>query len=178
MIYNRAPMMNWIISNQVFLGALSSVILAVLTAILLILNYIYVRSSWKMMKTMEADVRFRITPVLNVSVTLSVAKPEIVGFTIIIEPTNAPVRLMGGKLKLFSSSTEHFEAAEYELKNQSAVIPLGDRWDCQDSVKIPSRAALTWFLEVTYSDVAEVYLHTERRDSEHPKRTFVTNYKY
>ena len=51
--------MDWIIKNQVLLSALTNVILAALTALLVLINIFYVRASWKMMRLMESDVKIR-----------------------------------------------------------------------------------------------------------------------
>src|ERR1700691_4041078 len=95
--------LHWVYNNREFLQAISGVAIGLLTLVLIALNIVYVRSNWKTMRLMEADLRFRTKPLPGLTVVLrniearrvnSIEVRRVCQWTVRITATNAPMRML------------------------------------------------------------------------------------
>jgi len=152
--------MDWIIKNQVLLSALTNVILAALTALLVLINIFYVRASWKMMRLMESDVKIRTYPRPRVSVKLSKqnANGEL-NYLITVRTANAPMRLtflqIGIKYSLNVPDDFEFEHSEVSmLRLNPAVILVGQEWEYFGSMTSEHKLLDEFSVGMRYTDMA------------------------
>jgi hypothetical protein len=97
--------LHWVYVNREMLQALSGVIIAVLTIILIVLNTIYVTANWKTMRLMEADVRFRLRPIPQFSLNFEgTPKGYVYTLRIFVRVEHAPMRLVSILLEFFAGA--------------------------------------------------------------------------
>ena len=91
--------LQWIYDNRDLLQAISSVLIAALTLILIVLTGVYVRANWRTMRLMEADLKYRSTPLPSVVEGLrSHTSDGWVSWAFTITVSNAPMLFEGLRL--------------------------------------------------------------------------------
>lgn len=151
-------MLHWIETHPVLVQALSSVVVAGLTLVLIALSCVYARANWKTMRLMEADIRFRTEPIPKVSLEIADHKTEngdpqaSVGKTVrlIFTTANAPMVIKDLRLSISFQSGAH---KDFHLPVRGMVrLPLGDEYDLD--TEIPALEPVEhWSLNLDYWDL-------------------------
>jgi hypothetical protein len=143
--------MKWLVDHQVAVQAFSAVVITFLTIVLIILNVVYTRANWRIMRMMDADIRFKTQPIpaADVSVATMGMRTELL-FIVIISTANAPLRLEEVSVFLtFADKTQHRHVFPFDGYR---IVPIGDNVQLQD--KYPATEFVTdYHTTVTYQDL-------------------------
>jgi hypothetical protein len=101
----------------------TAVIVAVLTLVLIVLNIIYVRANWRVMRLMETDLRFRTRPIPSFTLENPTEAHGWYGFKVLVSASNAPMRLLELVLKFHHADVhvpgqEHHHAEKMQVQNR------------------------------------------------------------
>src|ERR1700689_4261550 len=123
--------MQWVESHLAILQALSGLMAACMTLVLILLTCVYARANWKTMRLMEADFRFRTEPIPKITLRLAhTASPMETSLAqhktvkVCITTSNAPLVIKDLLLSVSFKSGAH---KDFHLPVAGMVrIPLGD----------------------------------------------------
>jgi hypothetical protein len=141
--------MHWIFQHKDEIQALTNVVIAVLTVVLIFLTAVYSHANRRTMKIMEADLRFRTKPIPKIVLARSADEAaRSFQWKLTVTVTNAP--LLFRELKLFFHQKNH-RHMEY-LQVQRRILRPGEEFSREASF-YPSDPVLDWSAEVKYSDL-------------------------
>jgi len=154
--------MRWIAANPNTLQVLSTVSVAFLTLILIIVNVIYTRANWRIMQLMATDLRLRSQPIPKIdhSVASAGATPNLV-ILIDLRTENAPMKIISlvTELEFSDESKVGIEAKEFKDR----ILPLGEtfrfRWR-HETEKLFEDYVVT----LRYSDIAGIGKYESKYD--------------
>jgi hypothetical protein len=144
--------MKWIAAHQAELQALSGLVIAFLTIVLIVLTGFYVRANWRTVRLLEADLHFRTRPVRLVEAALGTSGMTTnMLFMATVKTSNAPLRLDEITIKLYfpSGRTESRTLTSHlgRVLNSNEEISLGEQFESNE-------VAENWNLTLVYYDLA------------------------
>lgn len=108
--------MNWIYQHREVLQALSSLTIACLTVVLIILTALYARANWRVMRLMEADLRFRTLPILRLGIESHLLAGQQHNWNIEIGNRGAPCCILAIRVTaIFSDRSSHTDNAAFNV---------------------------------------------------------------
>jgi hypothetical protein len=156
-------MLHWIEVHPGLLQALSSLVVAVMTLVLILLTSVYARANWKTMRLMEADIRFRTEPIPRVDLEASDV-PASAGSSskgnrapgektlkLRFTTSNAPMVLKDVRLSVSFQSGAH---KDFNLPVNGMIrLPVGEEYDLD--TEIPATEPVDhWGLNLDYWDLS------------------------
>jgi hypothetical protein len=155
--------MHWIETHPGLLQALSSLVVAGMTLVLIFLTSVYARANWKTMRLMEADIRFRTEPIPRVDLEIADAVsssgigptsnrvPGEKNLKLIFTTANAPMVLKDVRLSVSFQSGAH---KDFHLPVNGMIrLPVGEEYDLD--TEIPATEPVDhWGLNLDYWDLS------------------------
>jgi hypothetical protein len=155
-MYTTRPM-HWIESNLPILQALSGLMAACMTLVLIALTCVYARANWKTMRLMEADIRFRTEPIPKITLRLahkasametSLAQQKTV--KVCITTSNAPLVIKDLQLSVSFRSGAH---KDFHLPVAGMIrLPIGDEYDLDTEI-VAAESVDHWSVNLDYWDL-------------------------
>jgi len=143
--------MNWINHHVQELQVVSGLIIAFLTIVLIVLNVLYTRANWRIMRMMDADMRFKTQPIPSADITVgTIGMTARLLFIVKISTANAPLRLE--EISIFLTFTDETKHTHIFPFNGYRIIPVGESVQFQGDY--PATEFVTGFhTTVTYQDL-------------------------
>lgn len=137
--------------HQNELAALSNPALALLTFILIVVTAFYARANWRVMRLMEADLRFKIEPVPSINIDpITDGHMHVRGINVRIKVLNAPLRLICVTVFTDPSKKDlkdrHFNLDRYP-------VPIGDVFTVEHFFLTTLTPESRWYVIVEYDDL-------------------------
>jgi len=149
--------MNWIEAHPAALQALSSLVIAFMTVVLIAVTCVYARANWKTMRLMEADIRFRTEPIPKVTLRMArstAAMQTSVGqeqsLRICITTSNAPLVLKECLLSVSFKSGAHKDF--HSPLGGMVRIPLGEEYELDTEI-VSEEFMDHWSVNLDYWDL-------------------------
>lgn len=166
--------MNWISQHQNELSALSSVVIAFLTVVLIVITAIYVRANWKMMRLMEADVRLRTLPIIKFNLTLDNDHHTV---SYALKPLNVPITLLYITIEFIGENGER-ETSKSNFVGK--LLKPQEEFSIHGSKLNPAPYDY-WCAQVTFNDLAErpqaAFFISDQRSDEEPATFEIRRYE-
>jgi hypothetical protein len=156
-------MLHWIESHPGLLQALSSLVVAGMTLVLILLTSVYARANWKTMRLMEADIRFRTEPIPHVELKAVDAPASAMKSSfgnrspgekilkLIFTTANAPLVLKDVRLSVSFQSGAH---KDFNLPVNGMIrLPVGEEYDLDTEISADEPVD-HWGLNLDYWDLS------------------------
>lgn len=149
--------MHWIDTHPALLQALSSLIVACMTLVLIAVTSVYARANWKTMRLMEADIRFRTEPIPKVALRLAAAasametslgREKLV--KVCITTANAPLVIKDVRLSVSFKSGAH---RDFHSPVAGMIrLPVGDEYELDTEI-VANESIDHWSVNLDYWDL-------------------------
>lgn len=150
-------MLHWVETHPVLIQALSSLVVAGMTLVLIALTCVYARANWKTMRLMEADIRFRTEPIPKVALRfMNAASPMETSLSpqktvkVCLTTSNAPLVIKDLRLSVSFKSGAH---NDFHLPVAGMIrLPLGDEYEVDTEI-VAAESMDHWSVNLEYWDL-------------------------
>lgn len=149
--------MNWIEAHPAVLQALSSLIIAFMTVVLIAVTCVYARANWKTMRLMEADIRFRTEPIPRVTLrpapsdsAMQTSMGKEMSLKVCITTSNAPLVIKECLLSVSFQSGAHKDF--HSPMGGMVRIPVGEEYELDTEI-VATEPIDHWSVNLDYWDL-------------------------
>jgi hypothetical protein len=156
--------MLWITCHLQELQAISALVIAFLTLILIVMTGFYATANWRTMRLMNADVRFRLKPIPHVGLNASSPWKETgQDWILTVRCEHAPMVLLGIEIAFHIGGGKQFEHF-HSFKTGETVHPQQSAHGYDLDIKLPA-SAKSWIMDFSYRDLSGLLYYTTTFDA-------------